>query len=231
MKQERTSILLDIYERFGDKAQQALDFVSNNLNNDKAFGEVPAGQGCETIKFNSRDDILPNGVYIVLNNGDFYRYTKDESVTKSVVKHIGIAYDGHYFGIPLDWSYGRKKLLKRDDHPKDEYCQTEIQALAEWDFVKHTDHLKDLGLAFDLKDGHYLYTPAMWVAIYSMKDEVNAALKAVGAEEINFKECYWFAERFNVNTCFVFGGYSVRLGIIIVHNAAQVGAVTLWNPE
>lgn len=171
---------------------------------------------------------LVNGVYIVYSDDSFKIYEEGHTSLEDV-KMIGIVYDGHSFGIPLDGSYGKQRLLKKDSYPKDEYCQCECEALADWDFVKHTNHLKRLGLAFEIKDGHYLPTAPVWIAIYKCRDTINKILQQLNATPIDFEEDYWFAQRCGVSGAWSFVGSIGILNHGYVNGGYQVQAVTLWN--
>lgn len=214
-----TSFLLDIFERFGkSEAQAALDFVRRNERTN-AENKTPAS--IETGK-------LEDGVYIIHNDGSFERYYDGQTDTENL-EMIGIVYDGHKFSLPLDGSYGEQKLLTRSDHPKDEYCQCECEALADWDFVKHTNHLKELGLGFELKEGHYLPTAPVWIAIYHNREIINKLLELHSAKPIDFEDDYWFAQRYGVNYAWFFHGGNGSLSYSGVYNGFQVQAVTLWE--
>lgn len=214
-----TSFLLDIFERFGkNEAQSALDFVRRNERRN-AEKQTPA-----SIETGKPED----GVYIIRTDGSFERYYEGQTDTENLEK-LGIVYDGHKFALPLDGSYGEQKLLTRSNHPKDDYCQCECEALADWDFAKHTNHLKELGLGFELKEGHYLPTAPVWVAIYHNRKIINKLLKLRSAKPIDFEDDYWFAQRYGVNSAWFFSGGYGDLGNINVNLGFQVQAVTLWE--
>lgn len=172
---------------------------------------------------------LPNGVYAVYADGSYKPYASGMDVTG--VAMIGIAHDGHYFGVPLDWNYGNQRLLKEDRYPNDEHCVREADMLLNWDFVGETEYLKSLGLAFTLKPGHYIPTGPVFLAMYANRNQLNAALAAAGADEIDFGEDFWFAQRCNVYIAWIFYGAYRTLNVNYVSNAFQVGAVALWEPE
>ncbi len=216
--------LLDIYERFGDNAQKALDFVNNNIEKSAAPAPLVSAVAC--------DKRIPDGVYYLLKNGLYVSVGWVISpISPESISAIGIAHDGHYLSVPLNWNYGKSRLLEKDEYPKDEYCQKEIEAILDWDFVKHTNHLKELGLAIELKDGHYLPTLPVFGAMYHNREALNEALKYAGAEEIDFSECFWFAQRYNVYYAWFFSGSNRTLNVNNVYGAYQCGAVSLWEPK
>ena len=173
-------------------------------------------------------EILENGVYAVYTDGHYELFW--EGLFKGNIAFIGIAHDGHYFGVPLDWNYGRSPLLERE-YPKDDFCMNECDALLDWDFVKHTRHIQELGTPIKLKEGHFLPVAPVFLAMYGNKENLNAALAFAGAEEIDFSLDYWFAERCNVYLAWLFYGTTRYLYINHVHSTFQVGAVVLWEPK
>ena len=217
--QDHFSGLLDIYERFGDNAQKALDFVKKNI----------AMQECSIFNTSVSDNRISDGVYYILKDGTYIQ--SSENCDSDDVQAIGIAHDGHYFAVPLDGNYGESRLLKNDKYPEDDYCQKEIDAIMDWDFVKHTNHLKELGLAIDLKEGHYLPVAPVWGAMYKNREALNKALKHVCADEIDFSDCFWFAQRYYVNNAWYFYGYDGSLNYTNVSNTSRAQAVALWDPK
>ena len=218
--------LIYIYEKFGENAQDAVEFIKKN----KAPEADVIKQSSEvSAKFKSGyEAILRDGVYIVYRDGGYEEFDGDN--IKENVSFIGIAFDGHTFGVPLDHDYGKQRLLKEDNYPLDEHCLSEADALLNWDFVGETEYLKQLGLAFELKEGHYLTTTPVFLAEYAFKEELNKALKYLGAKEINFRAYRWFAQRYDVDGAWAFNGTNGYLSDDNVNHAHQVGAVTLWNP-
>lgn len=173
--------------------------------------------------------IIKNGVYVVYQDGSYEVFNGKNS--KENISMIGIAQDGHTFGVPLDHDYGRHPLLKNEFNEYNEHCKEEVDAMLNWDFVGETEHLKKLGLAFDLKDGHYLPTMPVFLAQYAERMQLNKALSYADAEEIDFSVSRWFSQRYNVNNAWIFFGYSRGLGNYYVNTTVQVGAVALWEPK
>jgi len=210
--------LLSVYERFGSKAQEALDFARRNSEQRMVAKLVI-------------DGVAPpeNGVYVVHKNGSYEEFDGDNLMDD--VAMIGIAYEGHTFGVPLDHDYGEHRLLKDDEYPKDEHCMDEVDALLNWDFKGETEYLKQLGLAFELKEGHYLPTMPVFMAMYCLRKNLNTALALAGAKEINFDISRWFCQRYNVGSAWFFSGTTRYLTNNRVNPSYQVGAVSLWNPN
>lgn len=222
MNTEHISDLLDIYERFGDNAQKALDFVKKNI-----------AKVTPVLRTAPLQPYVPNGVYFIFND-DYYVLASDHismDASNSRIKAIGIAHDGHCFSVPLDWNYGESSLLKKDEHHEDECCQREIEAIMDWDFVKHTNHLKELGLAIDLKEGHYLPTIPVFGAMYKNRKYLNVALITAGTEGIDFDKDFWFAQRRNFYEVWFFDGESHTFYLNNASEEYHVVSVSPWEPK
>lgn len=215
--------LLDIFERFGNDAQAAIDFVRKNEKKEEAATVA------NPIVFNKKDDILPNGVYIVLKNGDFYRYYKDEESYDNV-DFIGIAHDGHTFGVPLNGNLGEHQLLKSQKKPKDDKCVCEIEALIDWDFVSATKHIQELGTDIPFGENQYMPTAPVWIAMYANKENLNSALSEYDGTPIELTENYWFAQRYSSTDAWFFSGNNGILNDYSCTYELIVQAVVLWNP-
>lgn len=212
---ENQKFLLELYREFGDNAQKALDFVMKN----EAEGKVkPAIEVTPSIS-----ETRKNGVYLLLNNGEIVPYTTDNCKN---VKMIAIFHDGHSFGVPLDGDLGKHPLLKSDKHPEDNFCANECQALLDWDFIGNTKHIQELGTDIPLKEGQYLPTAAVWLAMYANKATLNDALEECGGTPIDFTKSYWFAQRYDVYYAWYFHGTSGNLANSGVNSRCSVRAVS-----
>ncbi len=179
-----------------------------------------------------KKEILVNGVYFLLANGTFVLAGSEEVPGKEQIEMIGVAHDGHYFAIPLDWDiYGKRPLMNHSCSRDDKFCKTEMEALCDWDFVSATKHLQSLGMAFELKEGHYLPTPAALLAMFSNKEAINSALDTAGAQTVDFDGSYvWSCLR---SSCYhawyaygvygFFGNYNMYYSYLAV-------PLSLWNP-
>ena len=173
--------LLSLYERFGDKAQSALDFVKANSQSEKK--EVP------TTELRKAEAMPSNGVYIIYEDGSYTQFAKEdeEECVKTGVKYIGIIHDGHSFAVTLK-ELGRFKLVKDYEKcPKTSelYIQRECDALNDWDCVTRTKHIQEVGTDIPLKEGEYIPALPMLVAMMYWRDRgLNDALKFVGGDPI-----------------------------------------------
>ena len=211
-----TEFLLSLYDRFGDKAQDALNFVKRN-------------QGMKDDEIPAANFSLANGVYLIYKDGSYIEYTEQPVFTDYI--SIGIAHDGHYFRVPLYWDYGKQQLLKEDGYNEDSHCVCETDMLMNWDFVGETEYLRQLGLAFVLRHEHYIPTGPVFLAMYANRNQLNAALTAAGSDEIDFKKDYWVAQRNGVYNAWLFYGYNRSLINDYVYYASQVCAVAPWEPR
>jgi hypothetical protein len=161
--------------------------------------------------------------------------TKEQNIYKNGVYQetngVRIWHNGHTFLVPKDWNKGKWPLLnkKGEENSKQnkEHLMSEIDALLDWDFVAATKHIQDLGTDIPLKDGEYLITAPVWLAMYEHRIALNKALSNIGAMEIDFNEDFWFAQRYSVYYAWYFHGASRTLYTTSVTNAYQVGAVSL----
>ena len=144
---------------------------------------------------------------------------------------VRIWHDGHTFKVLKKWNKGEHALLTDEGYEKSkqntERLQNEAEALLDWDFVGATKHIQALGTDIPLDEGEFLPTAPVYLAMYKYKDELNAALKAMGAEEIDFSEDAWFAHRYNVCGGWIFGGYYGTLGYTSVYSALRARALAL----
>lgn len=144
---------------------------------------------------------------------------------------VRIWHNSHTFLVPKDWNKGEWPLLnkKGEENSKQnkEHLMNEIDALLDWDFVAATKHIQYLGTDIPLKDGEYLITAPVWLAMYEHRIALNKALSNIGAMEIDFNENFWFAQRYNAINAWLFYGLYRSLGGNGVCSAYQVGAVAL----
>ncbi len=192
---ENQKFLLELYREFGDNAQKALDFVRKNETDGKTKPTI------EITPVTS--ETRKNGVYVLLDSGEIVPYPTNSCKN---VRMIAIFHDGHSFGVPLDGDLGEYPLLKSDEHPMDDFCVNECQALLDWDFIGNTKHIQELGTDIPLEDGQYQPTAPVWLAMYAYKDELNNALADFGGTPIDFSKEYWFAQRCSVYGAWGFGG-------------------------
>ena len=85
-------------------------------------------------------------------------------------------------------------LTKQKDPPnlKGNYIDTCIDAVADWNGQKNTEHLKAVGLSdnISLSDGWYIPSMGEMLFIFTHRKEVNAALEKAGGQPIA-DDWYW----------------------------------------
>ena len=212
---ENQKFLLELYREFGDNAQKALDFVRKNEAECKAKPTIEVTP--------SISETRKNGVCLLLNSGEIIPYLTNNCKN---VKMVAIFHDGHSFGVPLDGDLGEYPLLASDKHPKDNFCVNECQAFLDWDFIGNTKHIQELGTDIPLKEGQYLPTAPVWIAMYANKATLNDALKDCGGTPIDFTKDYWFAQRRNVYFAWFFYGTNGSLSFNYVCHSFSVRAVS-----
>ena len=196
---EQTIFLLNIFERFGDKAQAALDFVK--ANSERETKEV-------VVNHCNQSGAMPNnGIYIIYADGSYCEFSKD--CKKDGARCVGIIHDGHSFAVAPK-ELGEYKLVK--DYKKcpresELYIRSEIEALNDWDCVARTKHIQEVGTDIPLKDGEYIPSLPMLVAmIYWRKRGLNEALQHIGGDPIS-DGCYWSSTEYSGTYCwYVLGG-------------------------
>ena len=211
--------LLDLYREFGSDAQEALDFVVKNshvlnigdmmlLPHDE--GRIITVDKPEPISFEKPAD----GVYIIFKTGQYVPFDKDADYNKEDVKYIGFVHDGHAFAVGLK-DLGEYSLVKKGakcpiDHPSYRYC--ECDALLDWEFVKRTKHIQELGTDIPLAEGEYLPSLPMLVVMFHYRGEINEALESVGGEPFDEDSGYWSVTEYSAYNAWyvVFGSGGVN---------------------
>jgi len=94
-----------------------------------------------------------------------------------------------------DCNDGEETTLTKQKDPsnlKGNYIDTCIDAVADWNGQKNTEHLKAVGLSdnISLSDGWYIPSMGEMLFIFTHRKEVNAALKKAGGQPIA-DDWYW----------------------------------------
>ena len=175
---------------------------------------------------------IENGVYIVLKDGSHKSLTEPVTYRKSEIAFVGLAHDGHTFGVHLCGSKGRFPLINTPGHtaPKDDLCfENEWDALMEWDFVKHTRHIQEIGTDIPLEEGEYLPTLACLMVMFHYQEQLNETLEFVGGKPIDFGSNIWSCLRNgSILAWYAYGfGFFSGGGMCYTYQAVPL---SLWNP-
>ena len=176
---------------------------------------------------------IENGVYIVLKDGKHKSLNEPVTYKQEDVAFIGLAYDGHTFGVPMCGSKGRYPLINTPRHaaPKDDLCfENEWDALMEWDFVKHTKHIQEIGTDIPLEEGEYLPTLACLMVMFHYQEQLNEALEFVGGKQIDFGSYIWSCVRYNSYRAWYAHGYYGFFSGYYMYGTNQAVPLSLWEP-
>ena len=169
---ENQKIRLDMLNRFSSvsEAKKAYEFV---MGNEEATVEAK------------------DGVYLIYDNGIYAPFTGDNS--KEHIKSIGVVFQGHSFAVALNDLPEQYALVGDIDKCERDspLYKGEIDSIFDWDAEAHTKHIVEAGTAIPLKDGEFIPTAAMLVAMYLLREDLNKALKYVGGEPMKTDDYYW----------------------------------------
>lgn len=100
-----------------------------------------------------------------------------------------------------DYNDGEETTLTKQKDPsnlKGNYIDTCIDAAADWNGQKNTEHLKAVGLSDNISLGDGWYIPSMgeMLFVFTHRKEVNAALKKAGGQPIA-DDWYWTSTEYS----------------------------------
>ena len=171
MMTENQKIRLDLLNRFGNvcEAQKAYEFI---MGEDKPVVETK------------------DGVYIIYDNGSFAPFSGDNS--KENIKSIGVVFQGHSFAVALNDLPEQYALVRDiDECERDSPLYKDvIDSIFDWDAEARTKHIVEAGTEIPLKDGEFIPTAAMLVAMYRLREDLNKALVYAGGEALKTDDYY-----------------------------------------
>ena len=185
MMTENQKIRFDLLNRFSSvcEAKKAYEFV----------------MGDEEAAVETKD-----GIYLIYDNGSFAPFSGDNS--KENIKSVGVVFQGHSFAVALN-DLSEQYALVRDT----EKCELEsplykgeIDSIFDWDAEAHTKHIVEAGTDILLKDGEFIPTAAMLVAMYRLREDLNKALVYAGGEALKTDEYYWSSSEYGANFSWYF---------------------------
>ncbi len=177
-------IRLMFFREFGDKAQDAMDFVANKKG---AFASFKTKETITVLPDNAED-----GVYFCLNDGTAVKYDGQETMDN--VAHIGLVLGHIKFGVTLR-DKGIFKLYRdyeRCPSSADYYTdQNGKSCHEEYDFIAATERLKRIGTNIPLADGEYMPLVRQFDVMGIFKTALQKALRAAGGEPLENNAWYW----------------------------------------
>ena len=138
---------------------------------------------------------VPNGLYIVYDDGTCKPFTGNnpESDKEGAVL-IGVAVDGHTYGVTLKDKGSFSLVRNTDDCPEEHplYRERQCDALSDWDFVERTKHIQEVGTDIPLDEGEYIPSLPVLVNMCHHADKgLNKALEFIGGEPLKMDEDHW----------------------------------------
>lgn len=106
-----------------------------------------------------------------------------------------------------DCNDGEETTLTKQKDPsnlKGNYIDTCIDAVADWNGQKNTEHLKAVGLSdnINLSDGWYIPSMGEMLFIFTHRKEVNAALEKAGGQPIA-NDWYWTSTEYSATSAWI----------------------------
>lgn len=132
-----------------------------------------------------------DGVFLVMRDGLCDKFTGANLILDCDNPVIGIGVKQGDRGVIValkDVADGDDVMLttREDTTNYDGYIPKRIDAVADWNGVANTAHLREIGLnpAITLNDGEYIPSVGEMYLIYTHRREINAALRHVGGMKI-----------------------------------------------
>lgn len=146
---------------------------------------------------------IPDGIYLVLNDGKAIKTYKPGEVTeddKARCTGVAVKLGSKSITVSLcDFADGEEITLtnQEDKTNWNGYKDNCLDAGADWNGVGNTFHLKSVGLnpKIELADNEFIPSVAQWRFICLFRKELNQALTEVGGDEIT--GWYWTSTEFS----------------------------------
>ena len=183
---ESKEFLLGLYREFGDKAQDALNFINRN-----------SGEKATVSPANPSTERIADGIYLIYEDGNYERF--DGQNQRDSVAYVGVVYDGHAFAVALE-DLGEWPLVADVDNCPEEspFYKTECEGLHDWDFITATKHIQEVGTDIPLKEGEYIPTLAVLDVMCFWKDAINKAISYAGGTPMPVSY-HWSSTEYNRN--------------------------------
>ena len=144
-----------------------------------------------------------NGVYLLYEDAHHELFTGKND--KNGIKSVGIVFNGHSFAVALKDLPKQYALVRdTDECEKDSpLYKGNVDAIFDWDAEAHTKHIVEAGTDIPLKDGEFIPTEAMLVAMYRMKEHLNKVLEYAGGEPLKTDDYYWSSSEYSQGSSWV----------------------------
>ena len=140
-----------------------------------------------------KDDAIPeDGIYLIYDDNSYRKFEK--GCKKEGIKYVGVIHNRHAFSVALK-DLGVFQLLKGDvecEEESDFYLSRECDALNDWECVKRTSRIQELGTDIPLKECEYIPAlPMVVVMCYWANRGLNDALEFAGGNPLRMVSYYW----------------------------------------
>lgn len=155
------------------------------------------------------DAIPEDGIYLIYDDNSYRKF--DKGCKKEGIKYVGIIHNRHAFSVALK-DLGVFQLLKDDvecEEESDFYLSRECDALNDWECVKRTSRIQELGTDIPLKKCEYIPAIPMVVAMcYWANRGLNDALEIAGGKPLCMNSYYWSVTEYGSG-----GAWTVYFGV------------------
>ena len=154
---------------------------------------TPSDDEEEERKHEYIEPIIEDGVYLVKDGFMPVRFNGAKSVPSPKLCNVMVSYHGHKWIVAKEDLKGDGlPLISDDSHPEDtsSFYKCEIEALNDFDMKSCTEHLREVGLAFELDADLYIPTVGQIAAMFLFRAELNKALVMVGGTPMK-EDIYW----------------------------------------
>jgi hypothetical protein len=216
--------------------EQKLNLLRLAVNNASDFDEAKSyasfilGDRVLPVAHTARTDdsdertkaIIEDGVYIVAKGFLPRRFEDVAGVQNPRECNVMVSYHGHKWIVAKEDLKGDElPLLSKDAHPEDtsSFYKFEIEAFNDFDMKSCTEHLRKIGIAFELDADLYIPTVGQLAAMYLFRAELNKALELVGGTPMK-EEIYWSS---NENSAIYSWGVYVNDGYVFYNHKYGYG--------
>ena len=191
--------------------EQKLNLLRLSVDNASDFGEakeyasfifgfkehlatrIPSDDEEEGCKNEYIEPIIEDGVYIVEKGFLPRRFEDGVGVQNLKECDVMVSYHGHKWVVAKENLKGDELPLFSDDsHPENtsSFYKREIEALNDFDMKSCTEHLRKVGIAFELDADLYIPTVGQLAAMFFFRKELNKALEMLCGTPMK-EEIYW----------------------------------------